>query len=187
MNSRPIRMLLRLYPKPIRERYGEELMDLHDELRAHDHVSRLRLTRDMLSGAMQARPIRHTYLAFAVLVAVCGAAAGGVVLSSTGSRPPALRAVAQAPRTGNGVYYPPAVPTPVPRMTPRTLRARRTTPQDGNGVYYPPATTLATPATPRARITSPQTGNGVYYPPAAATPVPRTPRPTSRTAAARTG
>ncbi len=52
MSSRLTRTLLKLYPRRIRNRYGDELLDLQDELRAQDDVSRTHLIRDMLAGAL---------------------------------------------------------------------------------------------------------------------------------------
>ena len=56
MNSRLMRMLLKLYPRRIRNRYGDELLDLQSELDAHGDLSRTRLIRDMLAGTLLVRP-----------------------------------------------------------------------------------------------------------------------------------
>lgn len=90
MSSRLTRTLLKLYPRRIRDRYGEELLDLEDELRAHGEVSRPRLIRDMLTGALL---IRHTrqrarIVTGAVLVAV-GLAVAATVIGGRGTDSPA--------------------------------------------------------------------------------------------------
>jgi len=59
MSSRLTRTLLKLYPRRIRNRYGDELLDLEDELRVQGKVSRTRLIRDMLTGALLIRPTRQ--------------------------------------------------------------------------------------------------------------------------------
>jgi hypothetical protein len=59
MSSRLTRTLLKLYPRRIRNRYGDKLLELQDELRAQDDVSRTRLIRDMIAGALLVRPARR--------------------------------------------------------------------------------------------------------------------------------
>jgi hypothetical protein len=46
MSSRLMRTLLKLYPRRIRNRYSDELLDLENELRAQGEVSRTRLIRE---------------------------------------------------------------------------------------------------------------------------------------------
>ena len=159
MNARLTRLLLRLYPKRIRDRYGNELVDLHDELRARDHISRSRLVKDMLTGAVLARPARQTVLALGVLLAAGGVATGGLMLRNAGSSRPALRALAQAPHIGNGVYYPPTATPAIPgtpHSRPRTLIAPQN--RGGDGVYYPPGAAQVAPRSrPRAHVTTART------------------------------
>jgi hypothetical protein len=52
MSTRLTRALLELYPRRIRNRYGDELLDLQDQLRTEDNLSRTRLIRDTLTGAL---------------------------------------------------------------------------------------------------------------------------------------
>ena len=62
MSSRLTRTLLKLYPRRMRDRYGDELLELQDELRGQGDLSRVRLMRDMLAGALLVRPARRAYL-----------------------------------------------------------------------------------------------------------------------------
>ncbi len=80
MSSRLTRTLLKLYPRRIRDRYGDELLDLQDELRAQGEVSRLRLVRDMLVGALVIRPARRTYLTAGAVLVIGGLAMAGTIL-----------------------------------------------------------------------------------------------------------
>jgi len=81
MSSPVMRMLLKLYPRRIRNRYGDELLDLHDELRAHGDVSRTRLIRDAIAGAVLVRSARQRahLMTAAVLVAVALAIVGTTI------------------------------------------------------------------------------------------------------------
>jgi len=93
MSSRLARTLLKLYPRRVRDRYGEELLALEDELSAHGEHSRTRLIRDMLTGALLVRPGRHrvrlTIGAVCLVTAVAGAVvivgSHGIDVSSRGS------------------------------------------------------------------------------------------------------
>jgi hypothetical protein len=97
MSSRVTRVLLRLYPRRVRARYGDELLGLQDELRERGPLSRSRLVLDAIAGAFLARTLRQrTQLAagVAVLIIAIGVAAtahdrGTAVRAST----PNLRAV----------------------------------------------------------------------------------------------
>jgi hypothetical protein len=103
MSSRLTRTLLRLYPRRIRDRYGEELLDLEDELTAQGEVSRMRLIRDMLTGAVLIRLTRPRALIVtgAVLVVV-GLVVAGTIIGGRGTDTPArashprVRLVAQS-------------------------------------------------------------------------------------------
>jgi hypothetical protein len=82
------RALLKLYPRRIRDRYGEELLHLEDELRAQGEVSRTRLIRDMLTGALLIRRTRQRarLVTGAVLV---GLVVAGTVIGGRGTDSPA--------------------------------------------------------------------------------------------------
>lgn len=103
MSSRLARTLLTLYPRRIRNRYGDELLDLENELRAQGEVSRTRVIRDMLAGALLIRPARQRarLITGAVLVIV-GLAMAGTVIARHGTDSPVrashpkTRLVAQA-------------------------------------------------------------------------------------------
>ena len=53
MSSRIARVLLKLYPRPVRDRYGRELLTLQADLRARGELSRGRLVWDMLAGSLE--------------------------------------------------------------------------------------------------------------------------------------
>jgi hypothetical protein len=89
MSSRLTRTLLKLYPRRIRNRYGDELLDLQDELRAQDDVSRTRLTRDMLAGALLVRPARRAYLVIGAVLVIGGLAMAGTIIGGRGTDSPA--------------------------------------------------------------------------------------------------
>jgi hypothetical protein len=90
MNSRLIRMLLRLYPRRIRNRYGDELLDLQSELGAEGEVSRTRLIRDMLAGALLVRPARQrAHLVIGAVLVIAGLAVAGTTLGGRGTDSPA--------------------------------------------------------------------------------------------------
>jgi hypothetical protein len=84
MSARLARTLLKLYPRRVRDRYGEELLALEDELSAHGEGSRTRLIRDMLAGALLVRPTHHR--SRLVIGAVCMVTAVAVATVIIGSR-----------------------------------------------------------------------------------------------------
>jgi hypothetical protein len=96
MSSRLARTLLKLYPRRVRDRYGEELLALEDELSTHGEGSRTRLIRDMLAGALLVRSTRHrarlvigaVFVVIAVPVAVAIVGARSTEVSAGGSHPP---------------------------------------------------------------------------------------------------
>ena len=99
-----MRMLLKLYPRRIRNRYGDELLDLQDELRTQGNVSRTRMIRDTIAGAVLVRPARqraHVVITAAVIVVV-GLVIAGTIITRGGTtsrlRPahPQARLVAQS-------------------------------------------------------------------------------------------
>lgn len=89
MSSRLTRTLLKLYPRRIRNRYGDELLELQDELRAQDHVSRTRLIRDMLAGAFLARPARRAYLVTGAILVIGGLVVAGTIIGGRRTDSPA--------------------------------------------------------------------------------------------------
>jgi hypothetical protein len=90
MSSRLTRALLKLYPRRIRNRYGEELLDLEDELRAQGEVSRTRLIRDMLAGALLIRPSRQrARLVTGAVLVVVGLVVADTVIGGRGTESPA--------------------------------------------------------------------------------------------------
>ena len=103
MSSRVTRTLLRLYPRRIRDRYGQELLDLDDELRAHGEVSRTRVIRDMITGALLIRPTRQrTGLIGGAVLVIAGLAVIATIAGGHGTDSPAhashrqVRLIAQA-------------------------------------------------------------------------------------------
>jgi hypothetical protein len=108
MSSRLTRTLLKLYPRRIRNRYGDELLGLQDELRAQGDVSRVRLIRDMLAGALLVRPAR-TYLLIGAVLVIGGLAVGGAIIGERGTDSPARASRPQARLTVlSAVATPPA-------------------------------------------------------------------------------
>jgi hypothetical protein len=95
MSSRLTRTLLKLYPRRIRNRYGDELLGLQDELRARGDVSRVRLIKDMLAGALLVRSAR-TYVVIGAVLVIGGLAAGGVIIGERGKSSPARASGPQA-------------------------------------------------------------------------------------------
>ena len=89
MSSRLARALLKLYPRRVRDRYGDELLDLQDELRAQGDVSRKRLVRDMLAGALAARPVSRAHLITGVVLVVGALALAGTIVGGRGTDSPA--------------------------------------------------------------------------------------------------
>jgi hypothetical protein len=85
-----MRTLLKLYPRRIRDRYGDELLDLEDELRAQGKVSRTRLIRDMLAGALLIRPTRQrARLVTGTVLVIVGLAMAGTIIGGRGTDSPA--------------------------------------------------------------------------------------------------
>jgi hypothetical protein len=96
MSSRLMRTLLRLYPRRIRHRYGDELLDLQDELRAQDDASRTRLIRDMVAGALLVRPARRAYLVIGAVLVIGGLVVAGAAIGGLGAASPARTSHPQA-------------------------------------------------------------------------------------------
>jgi hypothetical protein len=99
MSRRMARALLRLYPRRIRRRYGEELLDLQDELRAEGELSRGVLLRDLVVGAFLARSVRRRASVLVGALVLIAALAGGVAVTAA-HRPagrPSREATAAAP------------------------------------------------------------------------------------------
>jgi hypothetical protein len=99
MSSRFMRTLLKLYPRRIRQRYGDELLDLQDELSAQDHASRARLIRDMLAGALLVRNTRRVCLVVAAAVVLAGGAVVGTTIGGPSAGRGHLTAVSGSSRT----------------------------------------------------------------------------------------
>ena len=89
MSSRLTRALLKLYPRRIRDRYGDELLELQDELRARGDVSRMRMVRDMLAGAFLIRRGRRAYLMIGAVLVIAGIATAGAMIGGRGTDLPA--------------------------------------------------------------------------------------------------
>jgi hypothetical protein len=89
MSSRLARTLLKLYPRRVRDRYGDELLDLQDELRARGDVSRKRLVRDMLAGALLARPVSRVHLIARAVLVIGALALAGTIIGGRGTDSPA--------------------------------------------------------------------------------------------------
>jgi hypothetical protein len=107
VSSRLMRTLLRLYPRRIRERYGDELLDLQEELRAQGNISRARQIQDMLGGALLVRRSRGMRVVIGTAIVVGGLAVAGAAISGLGTaaRPGPIRAWLRA-----AVKSPSAVP-----------------------------------------------------------------------------
>lgn len=92
MSSRLTRILLKLYPRRIRNRYGDELLDLQDELRSQDSVSRALLVRDAIAGAVLVRTARQrARLLIPGVIVIVGLVSAGVIVARSGGDSP-LRA-----------------------------------------------------------------------------------------------
>jgi hypothetical protein len=89
VSSRLTRMLLKLYPRRIRDRYGDELLDLQDELRGQGDLSRMRLIRDMLAGAFLVRSARRAYLMMGAALLIGGLGFVGTKVGGRGTESPA--------------------------------------------------------------------------------------------------
>ena len=86
MSSRWTRALLKLYPRRIRSRYGDELLDLQDELRTQGNLSRTRLICDTLAGAVLVRPVRErARLVVAAILVMAGLAIAGSIIAAAGT------------------------------------------------------------------------------------------------------
>jgi hypothetical protein len=86
MSSRLTRALLKLYPRRIRSRYGNELLELQDELRTQGSPSRTRLIRDTLAGAVLVRPVRErARLVVTAILVISGLATAGSILAAAGT------------------------------------------------------------------------------------------------------
>ena len=86
MSSRLTRALLKLYPRRIRSRYGDELLDLQDELRGQGNLSRTRLIRDTLAGAVLVRPVRErARLVITAILVIAGLATAGSIIAAAGT------------------------------------------------------------------------------------------------------
>jgi hypothetical protein len=96
MSSRLTRALLKLYPRRIRDRYGDELLDLQDELRAQDDVSRTRVIGDMLAGALLVQPARRAYLLIGAVLVIGGLAVAEARIGGPGADSPARASHLQA-------------------------------------------------------------------------------------------
>jgi hypothetical protein len=85
MSSALTRMLRKLYPRHVRDRYGDELLDLQDELRARGEISRVGLLRDAIVGSMLARSRRQrASLTLSVGTGVAAVLTAVVLLASAG-------------------------------------------------------------------------------------------------------
>jgi hypothetical protein len=115
MSQRFGRMLLRLYPSRVRERYGDELLDLQTELRSEGELSLLRLTGDGITGALIARSATQRALILGGGLLVAGLIAAGTSLAGGGHRPlgdlsgslrhPAVARLASTPSVRPSVPY----------------------------------------------------------------------------------
>jgi len=89
VSSRLTRTLLKLYPRRIRDRYGEELLNLQDELRAQGDLSRMRLIPDMVAGALLVRPARWAYVMIGTALLIGGLAVAATSVGGRGTGSPA--------------------------------------------------------------------------------------------------
>jgi hypothetical protein len=74
MSRQLMALLLRLYPRWVRERYGEELLELQRELRAKGDIGLLGSVRDLVAGALRVRPRAWRVGCAGGLAAVAGVA-----------------------------------------------------------------------------------------------------------------
>jgi hypothetical protein len=103
------RALLKLYPRRIRNRYGDELLDLQDELRSQGNLSRARLIRDTLAGAVLVRPVRErARLVITAVLVIVGLTIAGSIIAGAGTSSPAhtsrLQARAAVPHVNAAPY-----------------------------------------------------------------------------------
>ena len=90
MSSRLMRALLKLYPRRIRKRYGDELLDLQSELAAKGDLSRTRLIRDVFAGALLVRSSRQrAHVVIGAVLLMVGLAIAVTTISAPGTNPPA--------------------------------------------------------------------------------------------------
>jgi hypothetical protein len=117
MSSPFTRVLRKLYPRHVRDRYGGELLDLQDELRARGEISRAGLLRDAIAGAVLARSSRQrASLTLSVVTALAGLVLAGVlIIGHTGLAPNLTPA---STRKG-----PLAIATITPQLTPRAYHS----------------------------------------------------------------
>ena len=81
-----MRMLLKLYPRRIRDRYGDELVDLQSEMEARGDLSRARLICDVILGALLVRPTRQrAHLVVGAMLIIGGLAVAGTILGGRGN------------------------------------------------------------------------------------------------------
>jgi hypothetical protein len=98
MSSRLTRTLLKLYPRRVRDRYGDELLDLHDELSADGEISHSRLIRDALAGALLVRTARQrTHLAISATFLVIGLALAATIITTRDPHSPPRASLHRAP------------------------------------------------------------------------------------------
>jgi hypothetical protein len=110
MSSSLTRLLRRLYPRSVRERYGDELLDLQDELRERGEISRAGLIRDAVAGAILARSSgRRASVTVSVVTALAALALTGGLIAGGGLRssgsvsgaPVAIAKIASPPLPGH--------------------------------------------------------------------------------------
>lgn len=100
MSFRLTRLLLKLYPRAIRDRYGDELIELGTELKAEGDISRMGLIWDAFRGALALWPARSRRCLGAcaslaiVVLAIAGTSIGSRQTRATASR---LRVPSHAP------------------------------------------------------------------------------------------
>jgi hypothetical protein len=98
VSSRLTRTLLKLYPRRVCDRYGDELLDLHDELRADGELSRSRVIRDALAGALLVRTARQrTHIAISATVVVIGLALTATIIVTRDPYSPPRPSLHRAP------------------------------------------------------------------------------------------
>jgi hypothetical protein len=108
MSSRLMRALLKLYPRRIRKRYGDELLDLQSELAAKGDLSRTRLIRDVFAGALLVRSSRQrAHVVIGAVLLMVGLAIAVTIISAPGTNPPAR---ASHPELRLAVKSPTAIP-----------------------------------------------------------------------------
>lgn len=151
MSSGLTRALLKLYPRPFRDRYGDELFDLQDELRAQGDVSRMHLIRDMLAGAVLVRPARRAYLMIMLggVLVIVGLAVGGAAIAGLGVRSPASASDPQAIAVVPPATLAPPAPTATPAATSASHPAAAAVVQPAP-VAAPPPTAVVQPAPDRS-------------------------------------